>query len=121
MADAPTLRVYYDAVCPKCRRDRRRYERMAGEASAVEWVDVTANQARLRERGIDPNDALHSLHVEDEHGRLFDGLDAYLLLMCRVPRLRPLAWLIGLPLIKPALAVAYRHGVRRRLRRQGRR
>ncbi|MFG6137740.1 DCC1-like thiol-disulfide oxidoreductase family protein [Halomonas sp. B23F22_10] len=63
MADAPTLRVYYDAVCPKCRRDRRRYERMADEASAVEWVDVTANQARLRERGIDPNDALPSLHV----------------------------------------------------------
>ncbi len=120
MSDEPTLKVYYDAVCPICRRERRRYERMAGSASAVEWIDVTANAEHLRERGIEPRDALHSLHVEDEAGRLCDGLDAYILLMRRVPRLRPLAWLIGLPLIKPVLAVGYRHWVRRRLRREGR-
>ncbi|XKE46539.1 DUF393 domain-containing protein [Halomonas organivorans] len=119
MSDPPTLKVYYDAACPVCRRERRRYERLAGR-EAVEWIDVTRHADRLRERGIEPREALLSLHVEDEGGELHDGLDAYILLMRRVPLLRPLAWLIGLPGLKPALAGWYRRWVRRRLARQGR-
>jgi predicted DCC family thiol-disulfide oxidoreductase YuxK len=121
MTDKSTLRVFYDADCPGCRRDRARYERWAGEAAAsVEWVDVNDNEASLRERGIEPEDALLSLHVEDSQGRVREGIDAYILLMRRVPRLKPLAWLVGLPLIKPMLTWLYRHWVRRRLAREGR-
>ncbi|MBB3189873.1 thiol-disulfide oxidoreductase DCC family protein [Halomonas cerina] len=121
MPGLDTLKVYYDADCPICRRDRARYERWAGEAAAsVEWIDVNHHVERLRERGVDPRAALLSLHVEDAQGRIADGLDAYILLMRRVPRLRPLAWLIGLPGVKPLLAWAYRRWVRRRLARQGR-
>ncbi|RTR02448.1 thiol-disulfide oxidoreductase DCC family protein [Halomonas nitroreducens] len=120
MTDQATVKVYYDAACPICRRERRRYERLAGGAPGVAWIDVTRHAARLRERGIDPRDALRSLYVEDERGRLCNGLDAYILLMRRVPVLRPLAWVIGLPGLKPLLAWGYRHWVRRRLARQGR-
>lgn len=120
MDEPPTLKVYYDAVCPICRRERRRYERLSGGAASVEWIDVTDNADHLRARGIDPREALRSLYVEDGSGRLHHGLDAYILLMRRVPRLRPLAWLIGLPLVKPLLDAGYRRWVRRRLRRQGR-
>lgn len=118
---SPLLRVYYDAVCPGCRRDRARYERWAGElGEGVQWCDVTAHQEMLREKGIDPRAALLSLHVEEEGGRIREGIDAYILLMRRVPRLRPLAWLIGLPGLKPALRRLYDGWVRRRLAREGR-
>lgn len=121
MTDKPTLRVFYDAACPGCRRDRARYEHWAGEAAAsVEWVDVNGSEASLREKGIEPEDALLSLHVEDARGRILEGLDAYIQLMQRVPRLRPLAWLIGLPGLKPLLESLYRRWVRRRLAREGR-
>ncbi|MDR5867769.1 DCC1-like thiol-disulfide oxidoreductase family protein [Halomonas koreensis] len=119
MTARPALTVYYDAACPRCRRDRRRYERLAGDR-AVTWLDVSRHGERLRARGIAPRDALLSLHVEDARGDLHEGLDAYILLMRRVPVLRPLAAVIGWPLIKPALAGWYRRSVRRRLRRQGR-
>jgi len=115
------LRVYYDGICPGCRRDRARYERWAGEAGAqVQWCDVTEHQQALRDRGVDPQAALLSLHVEEEDGRISEGIDAYILLMRRVPRLKPLSSLIGLPGLKPLLRRLYDAWVRWRLARQGR-
>ncbi len=115
------LKVYYDAVCPICRQERKRYERLSsGQTSSVEWVDVSSNKDLLRKRGVDPQKALLSLHVEDGRGELHDGIDAYILLMQRVPRLKPLAWLIGLPGLKAILSSVYRYWVRRRLIRQKR-
>ncbi|WP_280546469.1 MULTISPECIES: DCC1-like thiol-disulfide oxidoreductase family protein [unclassified Halomonas] len=121
MCELPPLKVYYDGICPGCRRDRARYERWAGEAGRqVTWCDVTEYQATLREKGVDPQAALLSLHVEEEGGRIEEGIDAYVLLMRRVPRLKPLAWLIGLPGLKPALRWCYDRWVRKRLAREGR-
>ncbi|MBD3896298.1 DUF393 domain-containing protein [Halomonas sp. ML-15] len=121
MQELSPLKVYYDAVCPGCRRDRARYERWAGEAGdSVVWCDVTTHQQTLRDKGIDPQAALLSLHVEDDEGQIHDSMDAYILLMQRVPRLRPLAWLIGLPGVKTLLTWLYDRWVRRRLARQGR-
>ena len=115
------LKVYYDGICPGCRRDRVRYERWAGEAGKrVAWCDVTEHQDLLREKGIDPQAALLSLHVEEEGGPIREGIDAYVLLMRRVPRLRPIAWLIGLPGLKQMLRRLYDGWVRRRLAREGR-
>jgi predicted DCC family thiol-disulfide oxidoreductase YuxK len=113
--------VYYDGACPRCLRDRARYERLAGgDGAGTEWVDITGREAELRALGIDPRAALHELHVRDRGGRLHRELDAYILLMARVPLLRPLAWLIGLPGIRPLLSRLYRGAVLRRLRAEGR-
>ncbi|MDT0500364.1 MULTISPECIES: DUF393 domain-containing protein [unclassified Halomonas] len=121
MSELPLLKVYYDAICPRCRKDRARYEQWAGEAGdRVVWCDVTEHQQMLRDKGVDPQAALLSLHVEEEGGDIVEGIDAYMLLMRRVPRLRPLAWLIGLPGLKPLLRRLYDAWVRRRLAKQGR-
>lgn len=115
------FKVFYDGACPRCRRDRDRYQRLAGQrAHRVQWVDVTTHADALHSRGVRLEDALRTLHVEDGQGRLHHGLDAYILLMRVVPVLRPLAWLLGLPVINPVLARLYRWSVRRRLARQGR-
>ena len=121
MAETGKLTVYYDGSCPTCVKDRQRYEAMAGERGRnVEWFDITDQDEQLRAEGIDPRWALLELHVRDEQGRIHSEMDAYILLMSRVPRLRPLAWLLGLPLIRPGLAALSRWWVRRRLTRDGR-
>ncbi len=79
-----------------------------------------ARRTRLRALGIDPHRALTELHVLDEHRQIRSELDAYILLVERVPRLKPLAWLIGRPWIRPWLARLYHRTVERRLRRSGR-
>lgn len=121
MSNHDVINVYYDAVCPSCRKDRQRYERWAGEeASDIRWCDVSEYQQALRNKGIAPEAALRSLHVEQTDGRIVEGIDAYRLLMARVALLRPVAWVIGLPLIKPGLRKLYDGWVKKRLKRQGR-
>jgi predicted DCC family thiol-disulfide oxidoreductase YuxK len=115
------ITVYYDGACPRCVRDRARYERLAGEAAAEAcWVDITGRDAELAARGIDPQAALRELHVADAEGRIHRELDAYIVLMARVPLLRPLAWLLGLPGLRTLLSQLYRVSVLRRLRASGR-
>lgn len=116
-----TLKVFYDGACPSCIRDRRQYEKLAGAAAQdVEWVDITGMDDELRARGIEPDEALQELHVEDTQGHIHREMDAYILLMSRVLVLKPLAWLMGLPVIRPLLARAYHRMVQRRLARTGR-
>ncbi len=114
------LVVYYDGACPKCIRDRRQYEKLAGHhGKDVYWFDITGQESRLHELGIDPQKALMELHVSDAEGRVNSELDAYILLMNKVPLLKPLAWLISLPLIRPFLANLYHRQVNRRLQKRG--
>lgn len=114
------LTVYYDGACPKCRRDRATYEQLAGStAEQVCWFDITGQENRLRELGIDPRKALSELHVRTPNGHVVSELAAYILLMQKVRVLKPLAWLIGLPLIRPLLAKIYHWQVNRRLRGRG--
>jgi predicted DCC family thiol-disulfide oxidoreductase YuxK len=110
------LVVFYDGSCPACIKDRRWYEKLSGRTGdSVEWLDITGRDEELRQQGIDPDKALRELHVKDSQGRIHREMDAYILLMSRVPVLKPLAWLIGLPLIRPLLASLYHRWVERRL------
>lgn len=119
-SDKP-LTVFYDGACPRCVRDRANYERLAGEGGEeVCWLDITGRDAELATRGIDPQAALRALHVADAQGRIHRELDAYILLMARAPLLRPLAWVLGWPLVRPLLSRLYRAAVLRRLRAEGR-
>ncbi len=115
------ITVYYDGACPACVRDRAQYEKLAGDTGdRVSWVDITGRDEQLRQIGIDPDKAMRELHVVDEQQRVLVELDAYIALMRRVPALKPLAWLIGLPVIRPLVSGIYRWQVERRLRREGR-
>ncbi len=119
--EQPKITVYYDGACPRCIKDRRNYERLAGDKGRdVLWVDVTGKDDALREIGIAPDKALRELHVKDENQRILSEIDAYVVLMRKVPVLRPLAWFIGLPLIRPLLSSIYHWQVNRRLQRDGR-
>ena len=115
------LTVFSDGSCPSCVRDRAFYEQMAGsKKQEVEWCDITGKEAALREQGIDPKLALQELHVKTPEGLVVSELDAYILLMKRTFWLKPMAWLIDLPVIRPLLARLYHYLVQRRLRRTGR-
>lgn len=115
------MTVYYDAACPKCVKDRKRYEQMSGDGGKdVCWMDITGKDEELRQLGIDPHKALTELHVQNQQGCIVSEIDAYILLMQRLPHLRAVAWLISLPLIRPVVAFLYHQMVNYRLRRAGR-
>lgn len=121
MRDNSSINVFYDAVCPGCRQDRRRFERWAGSrAYGIAWCDVSEHQQLLRQKGVPVEAALRSLHIEKSDGSMIEGIDAYRLLMTRIPLLVPIAWVIGLPGIKSGLRWYYDRWVKQRLKREGR-
>jgi len=111
----------YDGACPRGVRDREHDEQWAGPAGErVCGFDITGQDEQLRALGIDPRRVLTERHVLDEHRQIRSELDAYIRLLERVPWLKPLAWRIGRPWIRPWLARLYHWGVQRRLHRSGR-
>lgn len=119
--DKGKITVFYDGACSSCIKDRENYEKMSGkDGEDVCWFDITGQDDHLRDLGIDPHKALTELHVRNERRQVVSELDAYILLMKRVPLMKPLAWLIGLPVIRPLLSSLYRQMVNRRLRNSGR-
>lgn len=113
------IRVYYDASCAGCRKDRKRYDQLAGE-EAVEWCDITGNDKLLKSQGISPEDAMIKLHIQTPEGVITNDIEAYVLLLSNIRWLKPLAWLLNLKWIKEALRFIYRKWVLHRLRKEGR-
>ena len=115
------ITVFYDGSCPQCVKDRCSYEKMQSDNDQlVQWLDITGQDDYLRGLGIDPDKALLELHIQDQQGRILSELDAYRVLMSRVPRLRWLGLLLGLPVIRSCTSSLYHWMVVRRLRKQGR-
>jgi DCC1-like thiol-disulfide oxidoreductase len=101
--------------------DRKNYERLTSKnRHDVIWCDITGKEDELREIGIDPRKALQELHIKDENQNIISEIDAYIILMRKVLVLKPLAWFIGLPVIRLILSNIYHWKVNRRLRRNGR-
>jgi predicted DCC family thiol-disulfide oxidoreductase YuxK len=119
--DKAEITVYYDGACPRCVKDREHYEKLAGKAGEqVCWFDITGREDQLKELGINPRKALTELHVMDEHRQILSEIDAYVLLLKKIPRFKLLAWFINLPLIKPLISKIYHYQVTNRLKRSGR-
>lgn len=115
------ITVFYDGACPVCIRDRDNYERLSGKrGELVEWFDITGKDAELRQLRIEPKRALIELHIQTADGKIFSEVDAYIILMQRTFWLKPIAFILGMPIIKPILACLYHWSVNRRLLRSGR-
>jgi predicted DCC family thiol-disulfide oxidoreductase YuxK len=115
------ITVFYDGACPQCIKDRRFYERLAGQGGKqVKWLDITGKDEHLKSLGIDPLKALSELHLQLPNGFILSELDAYIVLMERVWLLKCVAWLISLPIIRPYLAKLYHQRVQKRLKATGR-
>lgn len=113
------IRVYYDASCAGCRKDRKRYDQLAGE-EAVEWCDITDNDELLKSQGIDPEEAMIKLHIQTPEGVISNDIEAYILLISKIRWLKPLAWFLNFKWVKETLRKIYRNWVLRRLKREGR-
>lgn len=110
------ISVYYDGQCGVCSKEIRHYQNIA-PSGVFDWVDTTENEERLDTLGVSLPDALQALHATDAEGRLYVGVDAFVLIWTQLPRWRTLAFLVSLPLIHPMATFLYRHFADWRFRR----
>lgn len=104
--------IFFDADCRFCVAGRRRWGRVL-ERRGFAWLPLQTpgTAARL---GVPEARLLDELRVLPAGGPALGGLDAVLALLRHVWWLRPLAWLLGLPALRPLVAAGYRRLARHR-------
>jgi len=88
--------VFYDGGCPLCRREIAHYRRIDGDRQLC-WIDIHAHPETLQAYGLSLTEAMQRMHVLENNGRMVSGAAAFVAMWQRLPRYRPLAWLISLP------------------------
>lgn len=104
--------IFFDASCRFCVAGCRRWGRVL-ERRGFAWVPLQSPGAAAR-LGVPEAELLNELRVLPADGPALGGVDAVLALMRRVEWLRPLAWLLGLPGLRPLAAAGYRRLARHR-------
>jgi predicted DCC family thiol-disulfide oxidoreductase YuxK len=102
------VRVYYNSACPVCNAgigaERRRMEACNVDA---EWIDIHRDPQRLEEIGASQQFVRERLHVVDDSGALRVGAEAFGALWSQTPRLRGLAALLRMPVIRVLAGATY--------------
>jgi predicted DCC family thiol-disulfide oxidoreductase YuxK len=102
------VRVYYNSACPVCNAgigaERRRMEACNVDA---DWIDIHRDPARLEEIGASQEFVRERLHVVDDSGAVRVGAEAIGALWSQTSRLRVLAALLRMPVIRVLAGWAY--------------
>lgn len=98
-------RVLFNADCPVCNYEIRHYADYSQSRGLTIGFD-DLNACDLMRYGVDKDTAARRLHVLHD-GQVYSGIDAFLVLWRRMPRYRPMARIVGLPIIRPLAGVVY--------------
>ena len=123
--DHVALTVFYNGVCPVCRKHVARFQRIsAGRSRLIAWADSYAAPWALRRWHVDPAEAMVRLYAVTDDGRLLSGAAAFSRLWRELPGYRALGVIIGLPGIRQIAEALYRliyvRDLRRRMEAEGR-
>ena len=98
-----TPKVYFNNSCSVCRMEINHYKKFNEKLG---WIDVTNNKEAQKETAKSSAELIRRLHVEQD-GKIYQGIDAFLIVWSRLPRYRWLYKLVKTPGIYHASYIAY--------------
>lgn len=98
-------RVLFNADCPVCNYEISHYASYSETKGLTIGFD-DLNACDLARYGVDKDTAARRLHVLYD-GQVHSGIDAFLVLWRQMPRYRPLARVVGLPVIRQLAGAVY--------------
>ena len=98
-----TPKVYFNNSCSVCRMEINHYKKFNEKLG---WIDVTNNKEAQKETAKSSAELIRRLHVEQD-GRIYQGIDAFLIVWSRLPKYRWLYKLVKTPGIYHASYIAY--------------
>ena len=98
-----TPKVYFNNSCSVCRMEINHYKKFNENLG---WVDVTNNKEAQRETAKSSAELIRRLHVKQD-GKIYRGIDAFLIVWSRLPKYRWLYKLVKTPGIYHASYIAY--------------
>ena len=98
-----TTKVYFNNSCSVCRMEINHYKKFNEKLG---WIDVTNNKEAQKETAKSSAELIRRLHVEQD-GKIYQGIDAFLIVWSRLPKYRWLYKLVKTPGIYHASYIAY--------------
>ena len=98
-----TPKVYFNNSCSVCRMEINHYKKFNEKLG---WIDVTNNKEAQKETAKSSTELIRRLHVEHD-GKIYQGIDAFLIVWSRLPKYRWLYKLVKTPGIYHASYIAY--------------
>ena len=98
-----TPKVYFNNSCSVCRMEINHYKKFNEKLG---WIDVTNNKEAQKETAKSSAKLIRRLHVEQD-GKIYQGIDAFLIVWSRLPKYRWLYKLVKTPGIYHASYIAY--------------
>ena len=98
-----TPKVYFNNSCSVCRMEINHYKKFNENLG---WIDVTNNKEAREETAKSSAELIRRLHVKHD-GKIYQGIDAFLIVWSRLPKYRWLYKLVKTPGIYHASYVAY--------------
>ena len=98
------MKVFFNNSCKICRAEINIYKKESVEN--LNWVDITNNKNAEIETKKSVTQLLRRLHVE-ENGKIYIGIDAFLLIWKKIPKYRFLYKFFKLPIIYQLFYVGY--------------
>ena len=96
-------KVYFNNSCSVCRMEINHYKKFNEKLG---WIDVTNNKEAQKETAKSSAELIRRLHVEQD-GKIYQGIDAFLIVWSRLPKYRWLYKLVKTPGIYHTSYIAY--------------
>ena len=74
-----TIKVYFDGNCGLCSKEINYYNKI-DKKNIFEWVNINIHDTDLKKLGITKSEALMELHALDENGKMYKGVDSFILI-----------------------------------------
>ena len=100
------ITVFYDGKCGLCSREIGHYMKISPPTTFI-WCDIANEPQHLKKINVSQSDALRRLHVSDQTGTIYVGIDAFIAIWRKLPRWRLLALICALPGVRSILTLIY--------------
>lgn len=101
------INVFFDGKCSVCAKEIKYYQKVAPNG-VFNWVDITKTPEEFLSMGYKVNDGLKLMHVQNNAGEMKIGVDAFLVMWRGLGSYwSVLAAVVGLPIIKQLVSMAY--------------
>lgn len=81
------IKVYYDGLCVVCSSEINHYKKMKGSEN-IAFIDITSSAFRADLEDLDPKKIHNELHAKDADGKVYVGVDAFILIWASIEKLK---------------------------------
>ena len=100
------ITVFYDGDCPLCSREIKYYAKIS-PPGVFDWKNISSSSSELNNLNITRTQALKFLHAVDSKGKVYVGIDSFILIWQQLKPWRLLARTISLPVVHSIFKLLY--------------